>query len=244
MPVISVVLLIVIVSGVLIFTLVKVFSSFTQSAIQRLEGVHQQLLEKQKDLTGKIEAAEKDYAAKKEEGDQIADKLKTDAVEEARKKADEIRAKAKAEGEEIIGKAHASAEKNAHDIEVEVRAKMTDRAAELVHSALSENTFKILHRTLTKEFIDSGKDMDLTSVGKHIEQLIVKTPMELTKEETLLIEAFVKGRLNRSIKIDIIEDKSILAGIIFQFGTLLIDGSLSNMIKETANKAKEELRSG
>jgi F0F1-type ATP synthase membrane subunit b/b' len=233
----------IVVFGVVIFLMKKIFMGDTQTAIKRLEKVNQDLLAKQKDLTAKIEESEKLYKEKKDQAEEVADKMKEEAIKESRAKGDELTKRARAEAEEIVQRAHQSGEKHAKEIEKEVRSKMTEIAASLLKDSLSAETLAVLHHRLVKEFVEKGEELNLTSVGDHIEQLVVKTPIELTKEEAVLLDALVKGCLKRKIKIEIIESKEALAGIVLQFGTLIIDGSLSNYIKEAVLKQKADIKS-
>ena len=67
----------IIVFGAVIFFLKKILYRDTESSINRLDRVYQDMLKKQKDLGQKIEAAEKEYNEKKEEASLVASKLKT-----------------------------------------------------------------------------------------------------------------------------------------------------------------------
>jgi F-type H+-transporting ATPase subunit b len=236
------ILLQVVVFAVVIFFLKKVFYGDTQSAISRLEGVNSELLKKQKELTAKIEAAEKEYGEKKQEAEEITDKLKTDAMTEARKQQDEMVKKAKEQSDEMLQKAKASTEKHYKAVELQVKQNLVDQAAALLNGALSDEMTELVHHGLIKEFLKKGESMDLTAVGGHIDQLVIKAPLPLDKEETVLLESLVKGKLNRDIKIELIEDKSVLAGMVLQFGTLLVDAGLSNYIREQSSTEKEDLK--
>ena len=66
----------VIVFSAVIFFMKKILSSDTQAAVGRLDTTYQDLLTKQKELNEKIEEAEKEYAAKKEESVQLLEKMK------------------------------------------------------------------------------------------------------------------------------------------------------------------------
>ncbi len=231
-----------IVFGVVIYFLRRIFYGDTQSAINRLEGVHQDLMKKQKDLEEKITAAEKVYTEKKQEAETVADKTKTEAVNEIRQKQDEMMKKAKKEADELVDRAKLASEKHYREIEKQVRMNLIETAANLLLSALSHRSVEMVHHQLVKEFIDGGKDMDLTTVREHIDKLIVKTPMPLTKEEMLLLDAFIRGKLNRKIEIEEIVDPTGIAGIALQFGTLIIDSSLANYIRDASQESQQAIK--
>jgi F0F1-type ATP synthase membrane subunit b/b' len=232
----------VIVFGIVIFSLRKIFYGDTQSAINRLGATHSDLLKKQKDLSEKIEATEKIYIQKKQEAETIVDKMKVDTVNEMRKKVDEMLKKGKKEADELVERAKIARDKYCQELEKEVKVKITDLAGELIIKALTGKSIDMVHHQLVKEFIDGGKDMDLTTVRIHIDKMIVKTPINLTKEEVLLLEAFIKGKLNRTIAIEEIIDVSGIAGIALQFGTLIIDGSLAAFIRTASGEEQEKIK--
>lgn len=227
-------------TGLTLF-LKKIFYSDTQSALKRLEGVYQDLLKKQKDLMQKIEAAEKEYAQKKEESIKIADKLKSEAMNEMREKKDEMIKGAKAQAEEIITKARASTDESYKKIEQELARKMIETASGLLGSALSQKSCMVLHTSLIKEFLERGKEFDLSSVGSHVEKLTIRTAFPLSKEENDKLLALMTQKLNRAITLEERVDSTVIAGIVLLFGTLILDGSLANYVRDAAEKAKQEV---
>ncbi|MBI3306483.1 MAG: F0F1 ATP synthase subunit delta [Candidatus Omnitrophica bacterium] len=241
MLIVQIVILNLIVFTGLILFLKKIFYSDTESALKRLEGVYQDLLKKQKDLTQKIEGAEKEYVQKKEEAVKIVDKLKSDAMDEMRSKKDDMVKSAKSQAEEIINKARASTDEAYKKIEQELSRKMIDTAAELVGSALSPKTCTVLHVSLIKEFFDRGKDFDLSSVGSNVDKLTVRTAFPLSKEDNDKLLALMTQKLNRAVTIEERVDTTVIAGIVLLFGTLILDGSLANYVRDAAEKAKQEL---
>ncbi len=98
----------------------------------------------------------------------------------------------------------------------------------------------VLNNTLIKEFLERGKEFDLSSVGATVDQLTVRTAFPLTKEESDKLTALMTQKLNRGIKIEEVVDSTAIAGIILLFGTLILDGSLANYVRDAAEKAKQD----
>ncbi len=234
----------VIVFSAVIFFMKKILSSDTQAAVGRLDTTYQDLLTKQKELNEKIEEAEKEYAAKKEESVQLLEKMKTDANDEARKKKDEILKQAKAQADEILERAKSSSEEIYRKIEREVRAKAVDDAALLLQQSLSQNTTNAFHSEVLEDFLLKGKDFDLSKVSPHVEVVSVKTPFLLTDQQKAKINALISTKINRTLKLEEIEEKSLIAGVCLMFGTLILDGSLANTIREVAEDKKMKIQLG
>ncbi len=235
------ILLQVLVFSAVIFFLKKILYGDTQSAINRLNREYQDLLSKQKQLSQKVEEAEKELVQKKEEAIVVKNKMTTQAMDEIRQQKDETIMNAKKEAEEIIAKARAASEKNYHEIEKQVRAKLTDDAADLLRQSISERIIRVTHIELVSEFLERAKDFDLTNVDPSIQKLVVKTAVPLTAAEKEKIKTFVNAKLNRTLELEEVEDKTLISGVVLMFGTLLMDGSMSNYIKDAALKVKQKI---
>lgn len=231
----------IIVFSAVVYFLKKILYGDTESAIKRLGIVYQDLLQKQKELSEKIDAAQKEYDAKKEEAAAIADKMSSEAMDEVRKKEDEILKKARSEAEEIIQKAHTSEEQFYHDIELKVEKKMVDFCGELFRNVFDENMRAVIHAAMVKDFTVKIKDADFSSVGEHPE-LVLNSAFELTSDEfSGLKDVFDLKLKNPSLKIEKQVDPKLISGIRLQFGTLVLDGSLASLLRETSTRTKEKM---
>lgn len=237
-----IVLQIIVFSGVIYF-LKKILYGDTESAIKRLGHVYQDLLTKQAELTQKIEQAEKDYLAKKEEGAAIIDKMKYDALDEMRKKEDEIIKKARVEADEIINKAHAAKDQFYRDIEKELSRKMIDFIAGLMVDVFTEKLVRPVHDELINDYLSRAKDFDLSNVEATMTKIGLRTVLPLQKEVLEKLKTLLSAKLNRPITIEEKIDKNLVAGIALEFGTLILDGSLSNAVREVAEEQKKKISS-
>ncbi len=231
----------VIVFGAVIFFLKKILYGDTESAINRLGQTYQDLLKKQKELTEKLETGEKEYQAKKEEASTLAEKAKNQAVEDARKKEEEIIKRARVEAEEIVAKGHAAKAEVAKEIETRLSHKTIDFAAEILGSVFSEKMVALIHEEMVRDFMVRAKDFDLSNASDSANELIVRTPFPLKKEEVEKLNLLLVTKLNRTIQYNEVIDKELIAGIVLQFGTLLLDGCLATSIKEAGNKSREKV---
>lgn len=238
---IQLIVLQIIVFGGIIFFLKKILYRDTESSINRLDRVYQEMLLKQKELSQKIEAAEKEYGEKKEEAALIVGKMKTDAMDEVRLKSDEVIKKARLEAEEVLKKAHETTEKHFKALEKDFKVQLINQSVLLLGVVFSGKTKELLHHQLFLEFLERAKNFDLSGVGSHIELLTVRSAFVLSKEEQDKVNSMIGVKLTRPIKTEFNVDESLVAGILFQFGTLLLDGSLVNLVREAAEKEKKEL---
>ncbi len=230
-------------AGVLFF-LKKILREDTESAINRLNRVYQDLLKRQEELTEKIQTTEKEYTQKKEELELLKGKMISDATEEARQKRDEIMKTAKEEADELVAKAHASTQKYMEELEKKMSQKTIDFAADIVAALWTEQIGTLIHQEMVKEFVERAQEFDLSHIGTHVDQVTIKAPYALSKEDREKIEQILLKKLGRSIKIVEENDQALIAGVVLQFGTLLLDGSLRNSIKEAALRSKKKIETG
>lgn len=222
----------VIVFGAVIFFLKKIFHGDTNSAIQRLGSVHEDLLQKQIEIQKKSDEIEKELQLKRIEVDTLMEKAQADAAIEARKREDEVLKNARAQAEEIIAKAQASQDDMVKEIESQVSKKMVHFSAEVVKKALHEPLILALHHVLVSDFIQKAKSMDLTAASGEDAVFVVRTPIALSKDDTDKINALLAGKLSRVVTFSEVSDTDLIAGIVMQFGSLVLDGSLTNLLRE------------
>lgn len=234
----------VIVFSAVIFFMKRILSNDTRAAVGRLDSVYQDLLAKQKELNEKIEEAEKEYEAKKEEAIKITEEYKSEANDEMQKKKEEVLKAAKAQADEMLERAKASCEEITAKLQRDVESRGVDTAAKVLQGALSKKTNQAFHELVLEDFLINAKDFDLSKVSPHIDTVTVKTPFALTEQDKNKINAFISGKIDRSLKIEEIIDPQIIAGVALQFGSLLVDGSLANSINDVAEDIKEKVRLG
>ncbi len=235
------VLLQVIVFSVLVFFLRKMLSGDTETNVKRLSTVYEELVKKQRELLEKNEMAEKEYQTKKEEAALIADKLSNQALDKIRKKEEEVLKKTRVEAEEIIAKAYGSRDQLSHEIRVEVSKKAIDIMAEMLKKVFSADTTRLIHGQFVKDFIKEIQTADFSSVDVTEHQPVVRSAFPLTTEEQREFQKVLGQKLNAAeFTIEETAEASLIAGVVLQIGTLFLDGSFANTIKESAIELKEK----
>jgi len=234
----------VVVFSAVIFFMKKILSSDTQAAVGRLDMTYQDLLQKQKELNEKIEEAEKEYQAKKEEGESLADKFKLEAAEEMRGKKDEMLKVAKAQADEILERAKASKDDMYRKVEMDARSNVVNECSVILKTAVKNKTLQGFHSMVYEDFLDTAKDFDLSKVGDHIDIVTVKTPFALDEQQKNKLSSFISAKINRGLKMEEIIDDNLLAGVLLQFGSLMLDGSLAAAINDVAEEYKEKIKLG
>lgn len=233
-------LLTAIISGALIFTLHRVFVSSVEGAKQRLEHDAEAARAREVELNGKIKQADEELAARRKQLDQLEQKMKNELEAEAEKRREELVNKARADAEEIITKAQSAAEAIRRDIEKQMELKIIDHAVRVLGNVLTKRAKASLEKDLVEEFIEQLKGMDMSKISLDIKHADVVTSMPLSDADLARIGDVVKARTGREITLSSKVDAGHLAGVIIQFGSLQLDGSLKTALKDAAVVLKAE----
>ncbi len=232
----------VIVFSAVVYFLKKILSGDTESAVKRLGIVYEDLVKKQKDLTEKLETAEKEYQAKKEESSAIAEKLASQAMEEVHKKEDEILKKARAEAEDILAKAHGSRAQFAKEMEIAASKKIVDFTADVLKDVYDEKLKRMIHEQFILNFVEQAKQSDLGSMDLKGQHPTIRTALVLKKEEKEMLRQVLADRIGApDLQVEEVVDEKLVAGVAVQVGTLVLNGSFANAIVEATSLVKEKL---
>jgi F0F1-type ATP synthase delta subunit len=230
-----------VVSGLLIFALHRVFISSVDGAKQRLDKEADAARARQAELGQKIKEIDEELARRKQELDAIEKKMKFELEASSSKEKEAILNKARSEGEEVIAKAQASREAIRKEIEKAMELKIVDYASKILSDILSEKARGGLDRQLTAEFVEKLKNVDMTRIGADVmsADLVTMTPAD----QKLLtdIEAVLQDKLKRKVTLNPKTDQAIVGGVVLQFGSLLLDGSLKSSVRSSAIALKQDI---
>jgi F0F1-type ATP synthase membrane subunit b/b' len=229
----------VVVFGAVIYFLKKILYGNTESAINRLGGAYEDLLQKQQDLVQKIEAGEKELEQNKLDAQTAIDKIKAESLDDIRNKEDAILKKARGEAEQIIANANAAKEEMYQEMESMFSRKAADVAVRLIPKVLSPEMLKHIHKEMVAVFLGKVRNFDFTRVDIAADQIVIRTAFPLEGEEKSKIESILASKFNKSVAFKEFTDQELFSGIVFQFGTLRLDGSLANALAEASEDLKK-----
>ena len=237
-----VVLMAVVCVPLILFLRWSLFNS-TEGAVKRLNDETEQARNKQSELTQKIKEADEELNKRKAEAEQLSRKMIAEAEEKAKTEREKLIHKAREEGEEIITKAQGTKEKIRKELEKEMHLKSIDFAVHILNLILSQNAKAILSNHLFAEFLEGLKKVDMARIGPEVTTAEVITSGPIEERDKEEVGKVLQEKLNRAIKIESAQDPQIVGGVILKFGSLALDGSLQNLIKEEAIKCKQKTES-
>jgi F0F1-type ATP synthase delta subunit len=230
-----------VISGLIIFALHRVFISSVDGAKQRLDKEADAARARQAELNQKVREADEELARRKQELDAIEKKMKFELEASAGKEKESILNKARAEGEEIIAKAQASRDTIKREVEKTMELKIVDYSTKILSDILSDKARGGLDRQLTVDFVEKLKNVDMSKISPEVQaaDLITATPSDQKLQAE--IEAVLMDKLKRKIALNPKTDQAVIGGVILQFGSLLLDGSLKSSIRSSAVAHKQEI---
>lgn len=233
-----------VVSGVLIFFLKKALFDSTQGAVNRLNKETESVRAKQAELNEKIKLANEELEKRKKEADALAQKMSAEAEEKAKQEREKVLSKTRQEGDEIIAKAIRTKDEMRKAVQKEMEMKMVDFTVDILTVVLSGNARKALDEYMTAEFLEELKKTDMTMINPDVKTIEITMAVSPTEQFKNRLSQMIKEKLNREVAIDAKVDPKVVSGAVIRFGSLVLDGSLSNLMMEKGIALKEKVEKG
>lgn len=234
----SLILIQVITFAVIIGVLHLLFGSQLKLALNRLQVLHQESLEKEEVLNKELERAkvqaDSEIARSKEEAKHI--------IENARKSAEKIALESAERNELLAKKVISDAAEKAKKLEAELVASSQEQAValaqELISYAFSTKGQEILHSHLIDELILEFSKVDSSKLSVKAGVVEVITPLPLSSQEETKLKDILSAKLGHASKLEEKTDPSLIVGMVIKLGGLVIDGSLKNKMARAMSALK------
>jgi F0F1-type ATP synthase delta subunit len=218
------------------------FGSQLKIALNRLQVLHQESLEKEEILNKELERAkvqvQSEIARAKEEAKVI--------VDAARRNAEKIALSAAEDVEVRVKKSIGEATEKARRLEAEIVASAEDRAVSLAEDVIrytfSTKGQEILHAQLTGELLEELKKVDKAKLPAHEARAEIITPSPLSVAEENRLKEILADKLGHPVSLDEKIDEALIVGMVIKLGGLALDGSLRNKLARAMNALRAERR--
>lgn len=230
-----------VISIAIIGALYMVLIRTVDGAKQRLDRDAEAARVREGELNQKIKEADAELQRRTKELDVMEKKMRQELEEQATKQKEELIKKAREEAEEIIIKAQNAREQIRRDIEKTMEIKIVDYAGKIINEVISARIKGQLDRELISEFSDKLKDVDMSRIGAHIKSVDIITANQVPVELLQAIGQTFKSKLGREVSFNCKIDKNVVGGVMLQFESLLLDGSLQNGFKEATFSLKQQI---
>jgi F-type H+-transporting ATPase subunit b len=233
--------LLVIVSATVIVLIWYFIFSKVEGAKERLDKDAESARKREAELNQKIKDADAELQKRHKELDVMEKKMRQEVEEQATKQKEEMINKARTEAEEIITKAQNSREQIRREIEKSMEIRIIDYAAAIASEVLSVKVKEALDKHLIAEFIEKLNKVDMSRISVDIKTADVISATPISESLLTQLAQVFKTRLSREIKLNPKIDPKVVGGIILMFESLQLDGSLQNVLRESANALKQQV---
>jgi len=230
-----------VVTFIVLFVILRLlFYNQLQFAMHRLQGLHEENLSKQEKLKQEIEEAKKQRAVEIQQGKEEAKRI----IDLARTEADKIRSTMLTEAEQ---RTRIIAEEKTEELEILKKAFIANFEKNVVSFAV--DIIKIIFTQEGREALQHGFIDELLSELSNVEASELKTinkkiklvsVFPLAAEQKEKIKKMLAAKAGFSIEIEEDLDKDLIAGMVLNAGSLVIDGSLKNRIKKIIPQLRQE----
>ena len=233
-----------VVCGAIIFGLHRALVSSTEGVVKRLNDEIAAANTKQAELSKKLKQADDDLAKRQAEAKELAQKMRSDAEEASKEERDNIVKKAREEGEEIIAKAKAAKDKIREELQKEFDVKVVFYGMKVLNFILNQKAKGALDRVLIDDFLQRLKEVDMSRISQDIDTVELVTLNPLDDNQKKAFQEIINTKLNREVAINNSIDSELGGGVVLKFGSMALDGSMKNLIKEAGIILQEEIENG
>jgi F-type H+-transporting ATPase subunit delta len=238
--VLSLILLQILTFAVIVGVLHFFFGSQLKSALNRLQVLHQESLEKEEVLNKEIERArvqcDAEISRSKEEAKAI--------VDQARATAERTLHEAQERAQNDVRKIMTEVSERARQIEEEVTRGVEERAIELAQELIKftfgQQDLKVLHVQLIDELIEQCKKLDPGRLSSPASRAEVITSWPLTPEEEKKLREILFAKLGHELPVEERVDAGLILGLVIRLGGVVIDGSLKNRLMKAMRTMRQK----
>lgn len=235
MLIISLVLSQIVIFVGLIYFFKRILSKNVISATKHLEELSLEYSRKEKEVDRQLEEARHKSEELLSKAREEAEAEKARIIKAAEEEKDRALKSARSESEKIIQQADRSRELLISEIEEKIAKGAVDKACELIQNTVPEKFKQDVHSHWVKELIEDGFNrLESLQVPEDIQEVRVISAFSLSGDEGKNLSKKLKELFGREIRLKEEVDSKIVVGIIVAIGSLVLDGSLRNRIKEQA----------
>jgi len=217
----------------LVLILRKVMSKNIISATEHIEELNQDYTKKEQEINRQLQEAKLESESILKIAQEEVEKLKTQTIKEAESERDKIIGQARLQSTEIIQQADKSRQSLLSEIEERTDKEAINKACQLLQDTLPEQFRKDAHLHWVEELIENGfSNLERLRIQEDLQEVKVTSAFSLSAEQRKNLFKKIKDVFGREVTLKEEVDPKVVAGLIISIGSLVLDGSLKNKIKE------------
>ncbi|MCM8792598.1 MAG: F0F1 ATP synthase subunit delta [Candidatus Omnitrophica bacterium] len=245
MLIFSLIILQLIIFSSLIFILKKMITRNVISATQHLDELNRQYLKKEQQIEERLKQIEDQTKSVISQAQEKAERLKVQIIQEAEVQRDKMIEEARTQSKEIIEQAEKTRQALIAEIEERIDKEAIQKACDLIRDTLPEEFKEAVHNRWLEELLFGGfEGFDTLNISEDIKEVEVISAFPLTENYRKNITKKLKDILKRDVELKEKVDPALVAGVIINIGSLILDGSLQFKIKENARRLRTTRKDG
>ena len=217
----------------LILMLRFLFYRQLNDALLRLKALHEENIAREEVLKSELDKIEKEKQNELVKAKRDAGRIIEESKDRALKMGMDMQAEAQSQAQRIVEKANENSKKMTRDIDNTTQAQAIDLSIQILKLTLTERTNEVFHSQLTSELIKEIENLPVNKFTVKEKIIKISSALVLTKEESSKMAKILAAKTGHN-NIELVEDvnSDLIAGLIVQIGSLIIDGSLRNKMKK------------
>ena len=221
-----------------IIVLKMLFSRHLNSALARLNKLHEENLVKEEELRKELEEARQDKERELQKAREEAALIIKDAKIKAEKAASEVGARAKSEAQTKLEHAGNEMEKMKNEAMLASREKAIMLSMQMLEEAFTEQGKAAFQHELMTELLDEIKNLNKDKFTVKTKEVDVSSACALNADDKAKLTKILTDKIGMRVEIKESVDKGVIAGLVIKIGALTIDGSLKNKLHKIAPHLK------
>jgi len=222
----------------LIFMLRRIMTKNVTDATRHLEELNQDYTKKEQEVNRQLQEAQQKSQNILKEAQGEAVKLRAQIIKEAESERDKILEQARTQSDTIIQQADKSRQALISELEERIEKEAINKACELMQATLPEQFKQDVHLYWVKELLENGfSQLEHLPLPQGIQEIKLTSAFPLTEEQRKNLSKKIKDVLGYETVLKEETEPKVVAGLIITIGSLVLDGSLKNKIKERAKSA-------
>lgn len=202
------------------------------AALRRMQFIQQENSKREQEITNRVSVVEADCQKKIREAEERAKKIFIEAKAKAEEARGEIIREARMEGQRVIQDSQDRREEIRYELEKEIDTKVTHLVSEAIRYALASKIEQRVHEQMVNDLLEEIKGLDSGRLHSEATEAQVITSQALTVPQRKDLTEILGQKLGTPIPVKESVDPKIIAGMIVQIGSLVLDGSLRNTLQE------------
>ncbi len=202
------------------------------SAVQRMDLIQLENLKREAELKQRLNRVEAECKTKLQEVQAQAQKVLEDAKEQAGQVREEMVKEARRESERIIQEAQERRDEIRQELERETGHKAVQLASDAIRYVMTTQLEEKIHEHLVEDLLKELGSLDPGRLQTRSDKAHVVTPLALTLPQRNRLQEILARKAGHPVTVSESVDPKVIAGIVVQLDSLVLDGSLRNKLKE------------